>query len=115
MKKDLQLTHSSEDMTLSVKNNQMLIKVPSILPGIFKSVLAMNCGDPTQNLTLLKQTYSTGPSIPGPTNAGSYLQIKRISGYFWQDLLPIKAMNCSKLGSWFPFHESCVRMPQLKA
>ncbi len=86
------------------------------MPNIFKTVLAMNCGDPTQNLTLLKQTYSTGPSISGPPTEKAIFQLKCISGYLWQDLLPIKAMNCSKMGSWFLFHESCVRMqPQLKA
>ncbi len=73
-------------------------------------VLAMNCGDPTQNLTTLKQTYSSGPSIPGPTTEGAYFQITCITGYFWQDLLPIKAINCSKLGFWFPILVSCIRM-----
>ena len=58
----------------------------------------------------MKQTYSSGPSIPGPTTEGAYFQIKCITGYFWQDLLQIKSINCTKFGSWFPFHESCVRM-----
>ena len=75
-----------------------------------KTGLALSCGDPSQNLTVLKQSYTTGPSIPGPTTVGSYLQIKCISGYLWPDLLTLKAMNCSKFGIWFPFHDLCVRM-----
>ncbi len=73
-------------------------------------LLAINCGDPTQNLTELKQTFSTGPSIPGPHTEGAYFQIRCIGGFFWEDLFSLKEINCSKLGFWIPFHDSCIRM-----
>ena len=72
--------------------------------------LAIYCGDPSQNLTLLKQTYSSGPSIPGNPTEGANFGISCMVGYTWQDLLSVKIMNCSKYGNWFPFYGPCLSM-----
>ncbi len=72
-------------------------------------ILGKDCGDPTANLTILKQKYYTGPSIPGPNSEGAIFQINCLPGYFWQDLETVKVMKCEIIEKW-SFYEACLRM-----
>ncbi len=71
--------------------------------------LGKDCEAPTAALVNLKQIYSTGPSIPGPTTEGATIQVICNTGYNWQDMATVKVIYCGLFAVW-EFNEACLRM-----
>ncbi len=66
---------------------------------------ARTCADPSNNLSLAQQTYTSGPTSPGKSNQGSIWTIQCITGYRWINNY-LKNITCLISGLW-DFPEVC--------
>ena len=57
----------------------------------------MSCGDPTTNLTALKQSYNAG--APGAFTYQTTTVIRCVSGYKWP-ANQVETMTCGATGAW---------------
>ena len=65
-----------------------------------------SCGDPTNNITILKQEILSGPTS---INVGGTASIKCQAGYKWIDGAASKSISCSHAQSWnFPDGCNCM-------
>ncbi len=62
-------------------------------------MIEMDCGNPTGNITALKQQYLSG-TAPGLTTYLESTFVKCIVGYKWWDGILTKNITCLATGRW---------------
>ncbi len=103
---------SSSNKTMNCEANGIWSSIPTCYP---ESFFGIQCGDLSENVSILNQVYSYG----SPPSAFSFLEtasIKCIYGFRWTDsLYPlIRTTTCTENANWTPL-PACLRMKLLSA
>ena len=78
-------------MTYPIKRNRN--------QDLYIRYIAVNCGDPTSNITNLFQEYVSGTK-PNPTTYMAYTNIKCKIGYHWLDGSSQRTLTCQSMNIW---------------